>query len=159
TPVERLVRAHPQRHGDGAGLGAAEQRHAEHSSQSVAHRRRRHPRPRRVTAGAPMVPRADRPRCYVPGAASNAPLSGMQRGDVVGALADILIIFKRSPVNGWEFLFRWAHVLAGITWIGLLYYFNFVQVPSFAELDAGARNQAVDKLASRALWWFRWAAV
>jgi len=43
-------------------------------------------------------------------------------------------------------------------WIGLLYYFNFVQVPAFAELDAGARNQAVDKLASRALWWFRWAA-
>jgi len=71
---------------------------------------------------------------------------------------DILIIFKREGQDGLEFLFRWAHVLAGITWIGLLYYFNFVQVPSFAELDAGARNQAVDKLASRALWWFRWAA-
>ena len=77
----------------------------------------------------------------------------------MGALAtDILIIFKREGQNGWEFLFRWLHVVAGITWIGLLYYFNFVQVPSFAELDAGARNQAVDKLASRALWWFRWAA-
>jgi len=72
--------------------------------------------------------------------------------------ADILIIFKREVPNGLEFLFRWAHVLVGITWIGLLYYFNFVQVPAFAELDAGARNQAVDKLASRALWWFRWAA-
>jgi uncharacterized membrane protein len=59
---------------------------------------------------------------------------------------------------GLNFLARWAHVLAGITWIGLLYYFNFVQVPAFAALDAGARNQAVDKLASRALWWFRWAA-
>jgi hypothetical protein len=77
----------------------------------------------------------------------------------VGALAvDILIIFKRDSYSGLEFLMRWAHVLAGITWIGLLYYFNFVQVPAFAELDAGARNQAVDKLASRALWWFRWAA-
>jgi len=72
--------------------------------------------------------------------------------------ADILIIVKRDVPNGLEFLFRWAHVLAGITWIGLLYYFNFVQVPAFAELDAGARNQATDKLASRALWWFRWAA-
>ena len=71
---------------------------------------------------------------------------------------DILIIFKRNSDGGLEFLLRWAHVLAGITWIGLLYYFNFVQVPAFAELDAGARNQAVDKLASRALWWFRWAA-
>ena len=59
---------------------------------------------------------------------------------------------------GLNFLARWAHVLTGITWIGLLYYFNFVQVPAFADLDAGARNQAVDKLASRALWWFRWAA-
>jgi uncharacterized membrane protein len=50
-------------------------------------------------------------------------------------------------------------VVVGITWIGLLYYFNFVQVPSFAEMEAAARNNAIDKLASRALWWFRWAAV
>jgi uncharacterized membrane protein len=60
---------------------------------------------------------------------------------------------------GLNFLARYAHVLAGITWIGLLYYFTFVQVPAFAQLDAGARNQTVDKLASRALWWFRWAAL
>jgi uncharacterized membrane protein len=66
-------------------------------------------------------------------------------------------IFDREP--GLAFLARWAHVLVGITWIGLLYYFNFVQVPSFAQMEAGARNNAVDKLASRALWWFRWAAV
>ncbi|HUV11320.1 MAG TPA: urate hydroxylase PuuD [Acidimicrobiia bacterium] len=59
---------------------------------------------------------------------------------------------------GLNFVARWAHVLVGITWIGLLYYFNFVQVPAFGEIDAGARNQVVDKLASRALWWFRWAA-
>ena len=71
---------------------------------------------------------------------------------------DILIIVKRDAPNGLEFLFRWAHVLAGIMWIGLLYYFNFVQVPAFAEMDAGARNNALDKLAWRALWWFRWAA-
>ena len=69
-------------------------------------------------------------------------------------LADIQI-FERFGV---DFAFRWAHVLAGIAWIGLLYYFNFVQVPSFAELEPGTRNSAVDKLASRALWWFRWAA-
>jgi len=72
------------------------------------------------------------------------------------ALADVIIIISR---NGGAFLSRWAHVVAGITWIGLLYYFNFVQVPSFAEMDAAARNNAIDKLASRALWWFRWAAV
>jgi uncharacterized membrane protein len=60
---------------------------------------------------------------------------------------------------GLNFLARWAHVLSGITWIGLLYYFNFVQVPAFAQLEAGTRNQVTDKLASRALWWFRWAAL
>ena len=67
-----------------------------------------------------------------------------------------LQIFHREP--GLSFLLRWAHVLVGIVWIGLLYYFNFVQVPSFAKMDGGARNEAIDKLASRALWWFRWAA-
>jgi uncharacterized membrane protein len=56
---------------------------------------------------------------------------------------------------------RWLHVLAGITWIGLLYYFNLVQVPAFAEYgDEGrARNIAIDKVARRALWWFRWSAI
>jgi len=63
-------------------------------------------------------------------------------------------IFHREP--GLAFLARWAHVVVGIVWIGLLYYFNFVQVPSFAQMDGGARNNAIDKLASRALWWFRW---
>jgi uncharacterized membrane protein len=71
------------------------------------------------------------------------------------ALADVIIIISR---NGGAFVSRWLHVIVGITWIGLLYYFNFVQVPAFAEMEAAARNNAVDKLASRALWWFRWAA-
>ena len=53
---------------------------------------------------------------------------------------------------------RWVHLLAGITWIGLLYYFNFVQTPSFAAFDASARTEAVRKLVPRALWWFRMAA-
>jgi uncharacterized membrane protein len=72
---------------------------------------------------------------------------------MLGAALDI---FSK---NGFWYLSRWAHVLVGITWIGLLYYFNFVQVPAFAEMEAAARNNAVDKLASRALWWFRWAAM
>ena len=72
------------------------------------------------------------------------------------ALADVIIIISRT---GGAFASRWLHVVVGITWIGLLYYFNFVQVPAFAEMEAAARNNAVDKLASRALWWFRWAAV
>jgi uncharacterized membrane protein len=71
------------------------------------------------------------------------------------ALADVIIIISRT---GGAFVSRWLHVIVGITWIGLLYYFNFVQVPAFAEMEAAARNNALDKLAWRALWWFRWAA-
>jgi len=58
-----------------------------------------------------------------------------------------------------DFLFRWGHVLFGITWIGLLYYFNFVQGEYFKEAEAGAKADATKKLAPRALWWFRWGAM
>jgi uncharacterized membrane protein len=71
-------------------------------------------------------------------------------------LADAINIISRT---GGAFTARWLHIIMGITWIGLLYYFNFVQVPSFAEMDASARNNALDKLAWRALWYFRWSAL
>ncbi len=61
--------------------------------------------------------------------------------------------------EGWLFLLRWFHFLSGITWIGLLYYFNFVQTPFFAETEPPVRSGAVQKLVPRALWWFRWAAM
>src|SRR5918911_1149818 len=58
-----------------------------------------------------------------------------------------------------HFFLRWIHFLAGITWIGILYYFNFVQTPFFAETDAPVRTGAIQKLVPRALWWFRWGAM
>jgi uncharacterized membrane protein len=60
-----------------------------------------------------------------------------------------------------NFWFRYLHVLAGIAWIGLLYYFNFVQVPGLAAYgDEGkARNITITQIATRALWWFRWASI
>ena len=61
--------------------------------------------------------------------------------------------------DGYLFLLRWIHFLAGIIWIGLLYYFNFVQTPFFAETEAPVRSGAVQKLVPRALWWFRWGAM
>src|SRR3954447_21369374 len=61
--------------------------------------------------------------------------------------------------GGLQFIARWLHVLSGIAWIGLLYFFNFVQTPAFAELSPQARNEAFDKLTWRALWWFRWSAM
>ncbi len=60
---------------------------------------------------------------------------------------------------GIEMLLRWGHFLAGITWIGLLYYFNFVQTEYFKEADGDAKSDAIQKLVPRALWWFRWGAM
>ena len=56
-------------------------------------------------------------------------------------------------------LARWIHFMAGVTWIGLLYYFNFVQGEYFKEATPDAKSDAVKKLAPRALWWFRYGAL
>ena len=58
-----------------------------------------------------------------------------------------------------EFLFRWGHVVFGIAWIGLLYYFNFVQGGYMAAASNEAKVDAFTKLVPSALWWFRWAAM
>ncbi len=69
-----------------------------------------------------------------------------------------LAAFELFTSAGLHWLLRWWHVLFGVAWIGLLYYFNFVQVPSFAKMEAPHRNGAIDKLVPQALWYFRWAA-
>ena len=69
-----------------------------------------------------------------------------------------MIALELFTRDGGIFLSRYAHYLAGVTWIGLLYYFNFVQGSAFAEFEAGARTEATAKLVPRALWWFRYAA-
>src|SRR5260370_16002362 len=56
-------------------------------------------------------------------------------------------------------LLRWFHFLFGITWIGILYYFNFVSVPCCADTEPAVRSGAIQKLVPRALWWFRWGAM
>ena len=62
--------------------------------------------------------------------------------------------------DGWLFFMRWFHFLAGITWIGMLYYFNFVQTPFFATAEPPVRmGMIVGSLVGRALWWFRWGAM
>lgn len=60
--------------------------------------------------------------------------------------------------QGLYHLFRWIHFMAGIVWIGHLYYFNFTQGPFFAETDANTKGTAIRQLVPRALWWFRWGA-
>ena len=59
----------------------------------------------------------------------------------------------------WRFLLRWLHFVAGITWIGLLYFFNLVNVPVQKGLDADTKKKVNPDLLGRALWYFRWGAV
>lgn len=61
--------------------------------------------------------------------------------------------------NAIAFLLRWIHLLAGVAWIGLLWYFNFVQGEYFKEAEASSKSDAIRKLVPRALWWFRWGAM
>src|SRR2546421_3721736 len=70
-----------------------------------------------------------------------------------------MTLFSDFGDQGLPFLLRWIHFLSGITWIGLLYYFNLVQVPFFAETEAPVRVGAQQKLLPRAFWWFRWSAM
>jgi uncharacterized membrane protein len=63
-------------------------------------------------------------------------------------------------MEGWYILLRWIHFLSGITWIGILYYFNFIQTPFFAtELGGQARSAMIRGLVPNAMWWFRWGAM
>ena len=57
-----------------------------------------------------------------------------------------------------ESLFRWAHVVAGIIWIGLLYFFNWVNGPFAATLEPECKRKVIPELLPRALFWFRWGA-
>ncbi len=84
-------------------------------------------------------------------------ISGLVLAIVLGWLVDMKIDLN------WISLVVWAHVFVGIIWIGLLYYFNFVQIPGVAAAIAdseGPGPAAINQyIAPRALWWFRWAAL
>ena len=57
------------------------------------------------------------------------------------------------------FLFRWIHVMVGVMWIGLLWYFNFVQIPSMSKIPDEQKPAIAKVIAPTALFWFRWAAL
>ena len=67
--------------------------------------------------------------------------------------------FSILTEDGLQMLLAWVHFLAGVMWIGLLYYFNVVQVPFMAEAPAEAKPGVTRMLLPRALWWFRWGAM
>lgn len=61
--------------------------------------------------------------------------------------------------DGLEFILRWFHFMAGITWVGLLYYYNFVQGPFMGQAEAVTKTDITTKMAPNSLWWFRWSAM
>jgi uncharacterized membrane protein len=83
------------------------------------------------------------------------------RRDWIPARADARLRGWRETIMEWvEFLLRWIHFLAGITWIGVLYYFNFIQTPFFGtDLGGQAKSAMTRGLVPNALWWFRWGAM
>ena len=87
------------------------------------------------------------------GADFQAIFSMILQGDIGGGI--------HAP-SGEEFLrilFRWAHFVAGVVWIGMLYFFNLVNVPLMKKLDGPTKKLVIPELMPRALWYFRWGAV
>ncbi len=95
------------------------------------------------------------------------PLNTVAGTIIAGFVLAIVIVLatmgNHLVISAANSIIIWAHVLSGITWIGLLYYFNFVQVPALADAandEGGPGGAGITKyVAPRALWWFRWGAV
>jgi uncharacterized membrane protein len=92
------------------------------------------------------------------------PLNTIQGTIIAGVvLASVIALLTMGVSANEQSMIMWVHVLAGVTWIGLLYYFNFVQAPALAAAakdQGGPGGAGISKyVAPRALLWFRWAAV
>src|SRR4051812_46611356 len=70
-----------------------------------------------------------------------------------------VVTFPSDAASTVQIVMRWVHLIAGIIWVGLLYFFNLVSIPLMKELDGGTRSKVFPGLMSRAMWWFRWSAV
>ena len=93
-------------------------------------------------------------------------LTSLIKTVITGFLLLFAIIFLISNITEFyfdysfiTFLFRWLHVLAGTMWIGLLWYFNFVQIPSMPNIPDDQKPAVSKFIAPKALFWFRWGAV
>ena len=69
------------------------------------------------------------------------------------------IAFPEGSTPHIQLLLRWIHFAAGITWVGLLYFFVLINAKFLPALDASTRIKVVPLLMPRALWWFRWSSV
>ena len=96
-------------------------------------------------------------------------LQSLQRTLIAGLVLLIAIIIIVGALTGqfirpdhayWTFVMRWLHVLSGVMWIGLLWYFNFVQIPTVPTIEPIEHRAAISKyIAPKALFWFRYGAL
>ncbi len=95
-------------------------------------------------------------------------LQSLGRTIIAGIVILILLVLISASVSGagpvmghaWgAFFMRWLHVLSGVMWIGLLWYFNFVQIPSMPKIPDEQKPAIGKVIAPTALFWFRWAAL
>ena len=81
---------------------------------------------------------------------------------LLGLVLAVAVMFEpafRPALGTWNGVFQWLHAFFGITWIGLLYYFNFVQIPTMPTIPAELKKGVSGYIAPKALFFFRWAAV
>jgi uncharacterized membrane protein len=76
----------------------------------------------------------------------------------VGVILLLIVLFGVQGVVDANYLWRWAHVICGIMWIGHLYYFNFTQIPTMPKIPAELKPGVSKHIAPVALFWFRWGA-
>jgi len=95
-------------------------------------------------------------------------LQSLHKTLLAGLVLLVLIVLIAGAVSGspiqltqaWmAFFFRWLHVVSGVMWIGLLWYFNFVQIPNMAKIPDEHKPAISKVIAPAALFWFRWSAL
>ena len=94
-------------------------------------------------------------------------LQSLQKTIIAGIVLTIILFILMISISGgwyldtyfWSAFFRYLHVLSGIMWIGLLWYFNFVQIPNMAKIPDDQKPAIGKVIAPAALFWFRWAAL
>ena len=94
-------------------------------------------------------------------------LQSLNRTIIAGIILAILLLILMFSINGgwhldnyfWSAIFRYLHVLSGVMWIGLLWYFNFVQIPNMPNIPDEQKPAIGKVIAPAALFWFRWAAL
>ncbi|HIP77509.1 MAG TPA: hypothetical protein EYH07_03475 [Kiloniellaceae bacterium] len=92
-------------------------------------------------------------------------LTSLRNTVISGFVLAVILALIYASMQGYDgysfgaFFFRWLHVISGVMWIGLLWYFNFVQIPNMPNIPDEQKPAIGKVIAPAALWWFRWGAM